>query len=103
VIIPEKNVRNLMLKQEVVDAVKEGKFHIWPVSRIEEGIEILTGVPAGELQPDGTYPEGTIFRKADDRLREIAEIVKQFGKDENGGAKGASDEGNAGGCPTCDR
>jgi len=102
VIIPEKNVRNLMLKQVVVDAVKEGKFHIWPVSRIEEGIEILTGVPAGELQPDGTYPEGTIFRKADDRLKEIAEIVKKFGKDENGERR-SSDEGGGGGCPSCDR
>ncbi len=82
VIIPEKNVRNLMLKQEVIDSVKAGKFHIWPVSTVEEGIEILTGMEAGALQPDGTYPEGTLFRKVDERFMEIAEIVKKFAKEE---------------------
>ncbi|QCQ21561.1 Lon protease family protein [Desulfoglaeba alkanexedens] len=101
VIIPAKNVRNLMLKKEVIDAVEEGKFHIWPVSTIEEGIELLTGMPAGELQPDGTYPEGTLFRKADERLRQIAEIVKEFGKSDEGAAKKGNDEG--GGCPSCGR
>jgi lon-related putative ATP-dependent protease len=82
VIIPEKNLKNLMLKQELVDSVREGKFHIWPISRVEEGIEILTGMKAGELQEDGTYPEGTLFRKVDDRLRELADIVKSFGEEE---------------------
>ena len=82
VIIPAKNVRNLMLKQEVIDSVKVGQFHVWPISTIEEGIEILTGIEAGRLQPDGTYPEGTLFRKVDDRLMEIAEIVKKFGEEE---------------------
>jgi lon-related putative ATP-dependent protease len=71
VMIPEKNVRNLMLKQEVIDAVKEGMFHIWPVSTIEQGIQILTGMEAGQRQPDGSYPEGTLFRKVDERLRQI--------------------------------
>jgi len=98
VMIPSKNVRNLMLQEEVVEAVKEGKFHIWPVSTIEEGIEILTGMEAGKLQEDGTYPEGTLFRKVDDRLRKIAEIVKEFGKDQEGGPK---KEEESGGCPTC--
>ncbi len=101
VIIPAKNVRNLMLKKEVIDAVGEGKFHIWPVSTIEEGIELLTGMPAGELQPDGTYPEGTLFRKVDERLQQIAEIVKEFGKSDEGAAKKGNDEG--GGCPNCGR
>ena len=86
VIIPIRNVRNLMLKQEVVDSVKGGQFHIWPISTVEEGVEILTGMKAGGLQPDGTYPEGTVFRKVDDRLVELAEIVKRFAKEE-GGAK----------------
>ncbi len=99
VMIPSKNIRNLMLDQEVVDAVKEGKFHIWPVTTIEEGIEILTGVEAGSLQPDGTYPEGTIFRKADDRLVEIGEIVRKFGKDSEEPRK--APEENSGGCPHC--
>jgi lon-related putative ATP-dependent protease len=91
VIIPEKNIRNLMLKQEVVDAVREGKFHIWPISTVEEGIEILTGMEAGTLQSDGTYPQGTLFRKVDERLVELAEIVKRFGK-EGDGSTGSSRE-----------
>ncbi|HOI93455.1 MAG TPA: ATP-binding protein [Syntrophobacter fumaroxidans] len=98
VMIPSKNVRNLMLDQEVIDAVKEGKFHIWPVATIEEGIELLTGMKAGKLQPDGTYPEGTLFRKVDERLREIAEIVKTFGKDSENGRKSSEDEGGCSGC-----
>jgi predicted ATP-dependent protease len=93
VIVPEKNIRNLMLKQEVIDAVKAGRFHVWPVSTIEEGIEILTGVEAGELKPDSTYPEGTVFQKVDRRLVELAEIVKKFGKEEkNETAKGGQEE-----------
>jgi lon-related putative ATP-dependent protease len=81
VVIPAKNTRNLMLKQGVIDAVKEGKFHIWAISTIEEGIEILTGVGAGKLQPDGTYPKGTLFGRVDERLVELGEIVRKFGKE----------------------
>ncbi len=92
VIIPAKNTRNLMLKQEVIDAVKEDKFHIWSISTIEEGIEILTGMEAGTLQPDGTYPEGTLFRKVDDRLVELVEIGRKFGKEIEEGTKAGKDE-----------
>lgn len=100
VMIPAKNIRNLMLQEEVTTAVEEGKFHIWPVSTIEEGIEILTGIEAGTLREDGTYPEGTVFRKVDDRLRKIVEIVREYGKDlESGGRK----EDEDGGCATCGR
>ncbi|GLI33600.1 Lon protease family protein [Desulforhabdus amnigena] len=99
VMIPSKNVRNLMLKQEVIDAVKEGKFHIWPVTTVEEGIEILTGMEAGKIQEDGTYPEGTVFRKVADRLQEITEIVKEFGKGSENGKK--KEEESEGGCPHC--
>ncbi|MBP1740709.1 MAG: ATP-dependent protease, partial [Deltaproteobacteria bacterium] len=88
VIIPAKNVRNLMLKQELVDTVKEGRFHIWPISTVEEGVEILTGMGAGALQPDGSYPEGTFFRKVDERLVELAEIVRRFGEKEDEAGKG---------------
>jgi len=88
VIIPAKNTRNLMLKQEVIDAVKEGKFHIWPISAIEEGIEILTDMEAGTLEPGGTYPEGTLFRIVDDRLSELGEIVRKFGKEGEEGSRG---------------
>jgi lon-related putative ATP-dependent protease len=87
VIIPEKNINNLMLKDEVVKAVAEGKFHIFPVRTIEEGIEILTGVEAGERQPDGTYPEGTVFRKVDDKLRQMAETAREFAKGREEGEK----------------
>jgi lon-related putative ATP-dependent protease len=80
VMIPEKNVNNLMLRRDVVEAVGKGKFHIYPVTTVEEGIEILTGMEAGEIQEDGTYPEGTLYRKVDDRLREMAEMEKEFGK-----------------------
>ncbi|MGV8074452.1 MAG: Lon protease family protein [Syntrophobacteraceae bacterium] len=99
VLIPSKNVRNLMLHKEVVEAVKKKKFHIWAVSTVEEGIEILTGMEAGAKQPDGTYPEGTLFRKVDDRLREISNIVKEFGKGSEDGGKSDDEETCAGGCP----
>lgn len=92
VIIPAKNARNLMLKQEVIDAVKEDRFHIWSISTIEEGIEILAGREAGTLQPDGTYPEGTLFRKVDDRLVDLVEIGRKFGKEAEEGTKAGKDE-----------
>lgn len=98
VMIPAKNVRNLMLDEEVVEAVKDGKFNIWSVSTIEEGIEILTGIKAGEIREDGTYPEGTLFRKVDDRLRRLSEIVQKYGKEIEGEEKHES-EGEV--CPTC--
>jgi predicted ATP-dependent protease len=88
-----------MLKQEVIDAVEAGLFHIWPVSTIEEGIEILTEMEAGKRQSDGTYPEGTLFRLVDDRLRQIAEIVREFGKDGENGKKREDD--SPAGCPHC--
>jgi hypothetical protein len=68
VMIPKDNLRNLMLKPEVVQAVKQGKFNIWAVSTIDQGIELLTGVPAGKLRKDDTYPPGTIYRKVTDAL-----------------------------------
>lgn len=76
VVIPESNVKNLMLKEDVVEAIKEGKFHIYPVKLIDEGIEVLTGVPAGEKQGDGSYPEGSINYLVQKRLDEMAELVK---------------------------
>lgn len=80
VLIPRANIKNLMLGEEVVNAVKEGKFHIYSVDRIEQGIEILTGREAGEMQPDGTYPEGTINFYVEKRLTEFAERFKEFKK-----------------------
>ena len=68
VMIPRANVHNVVLKPEVTAAIAEGRFHLWAVSSIEEGIEVLTGRPAGTRQGDGSYPEGTVFRLAADRL-----------------------------------
>ena len=81
VLIPRTNERHLMLKEEVVTAVREGRFHIWSVETIDQGIEILTGVPAGERQADGSYPDGTINGLANHRLREMMETMKKLGKD----------------------
>src|SRR5208337_3129653 len=78
VIIPATNVRHLMLKDEVVEAVQVGRFHIWSVATIDEGIEILTGVAAGERGEDGSYPDGTINYLVDKRLREFGESMKKF-------------------------
>ncbi|MCI0725015.1 MAG: AAA family ATPase, partial [Acidobacteria bacterium] len=79
VIIPTQNVRNLMLRPEVVKAVKEGRFHLYPVATVDEGIEILTGVKAGERLPNGTFEQGTVNALVDRRLCELAEGLKGFG------------------------
>ncbi len=78
VIMPEANLRDLMLDDEVVEAVKKRKFHIYPVRTIEEGIEILSGVPAGLPDASGCYPDKTVFRLVDDRLTEYSELMKKF-------------------------
>jgi len=77
-VIPYSNVENLMLKEEVVEAIKEGRFHIYPVKTINEGIEVLTGERAGERQPDGSYEEGTINHLVQKRLTEMAERIKEY-------------------------
>ena len=78
VMIPSSNVHDLMLKDEVVEAVKNGKFHIYPVSNIDEGIETLTGTRAGERRADGTFPTDTVNYKVDERLREMAETLVKY-------------------------
>jgi len=70
VMIPATNARHLMLHHEVVEAVERGEFRIWAVETIDEGIEILTGVPAGVEGPDGSYPEGTIHGRVKACLRD---------------------------------
>ncbi len=78
VIIPHQNIRNLMLKEEVLDAVKNGMFHIYAVRTIDEGIELLTGVEAGAPREDGTFPEGTVNSLVDMRLAEMANALRHF-------------------------
>ncbi len=90
----------------MIQAVREGRFHIWAVETIDQGIEILTGVAAGERQADGSYPDGTVHRRVLDRLRAYAERLRDFGRQgdregERGGVQGADpgrgmDEGQDG-------
>jgi predicted ATP-dependent protease len=72
-----------MLKEEVVEAIREGKFHLWPVSTIDEGIEVLTGVKAGVRMTDGKFEPESVNAKVDQRLREMAEALMRFGKEDN--------------------
>jgi len=78
VIIPHQNAQNLMLKQEVVDSVSEGKFHIYSIKTINEGIEILTGIKAGKKQKDGTFPKDTLNYLVDQELQRLAKSWKTF-------------------------
>lgn len=95
VIVPGRNRRNLLLKEEVAEAVRDGKFRIWSIDRIEEGIEVLTGMPAGEPGMDGAYPEGTFYRKVAERLEELRRASKG---PEEGKEKAEDDEGPCGTC-----
>ncbi|GAB7022782.1 Lon protease family protein [Salidesulfovibrio brasiliensis] len=90
VMIPEANVKDLMLRQEVVDAVKNGDFNVWAVKTIEEGIELLTGIKAGTRGKTGKYTANSVFRKVDDRLRELGEGLRDFNKSSEDKKKGSS-------------
>ena len=88
VLIPKSNVQHLMLREDVVEAVKHGQFAIYPVGSVDEGIEILTGVKAGERGPEGRFPAGTVNRLVEDKLRSFAERGRSFGRSANGAADG---------------
>ncbi len=93
VLIPASNVRHLMLRDDVVEACRKGEFAIYAVESIDQGLEILTGVPAGEPDADGIYPEGTINRLVADRLEAFAEKARKAGIDRDGGNdKGGGDK-----------
>jgi ATP-dependent Lon protease len=98
VMIPHLNVEDLMLRKEVVQAVKEGNFHIYPVKTIDEGIEILTGVEAGESQGDGRFKEGTVNAMVDKKLRELGMKIKEF---EGGGEEAKEEKKKKKGKPSC--
>ncbi len=85
VIIPYQNIQNLMLREDVVEAVREGKFHIYPIKNIDEGIEILTGVKAGEMKEDGTFEEGTVNYLVDEELKRLAQSWKIYSTEKEGG------------------
>ncbi|MGQ9591990.1 MAG: Lon protease family protein [Planctomycetota bacterium] len=78
VIIPRKNVKDLMLREDVVRAVKRGRFHIFAIDKVEEGFEILTGVRAGRRAKSGRYPPGTAFALVDERLEELAAGLRRY-------------------------
>jgi len=93
VIIPKTNVRNLMLDPEVIGAVAAGQFHVWAVTSIDEGIELLTGVPAGQVRNDGTYPPETIHGRVQARLAAYAENLDRFVRPPRSSANGRSRAG----------
>lgn len=82
VVIPGSNVKQLMLRSEVIDAVAEGKFHIYPISTIDEAITLLTGVNAGERNDKGIYPDDSINGLVQQRLEQFANLRHDF--DESG-------------------
>lgn len=82
VIIPSSNIKNLMLRQDVIEAVKVSKFHIFPIENVDQGIEILTGMPAGELDENGNYPSETINGRVQVRLARLAKKSKVPGSSE---------------------
>lgn len=86
VLVPASNVRHLMLRSDVVEAAERGLFHVWPVATVDEAVELLTGLPAGERGEDGAYPEGTVNRRVDERLAAFAEKARSFGRAAPGAA-----------------
>jgi lon-related putative ATP-dependent protease len=82
VLIPRSNVKNLMLRDEVVEAVREGEFHIYPITHVDEGVALMTGQPAGQLDEDGEWPEDSVKGAVARQLEEYANTVKSFGEEE---------------------
>jgi lon-related putative ATP-dependent protease len=100
VIIPKANVPELMLKKEVVDAVKAGKFHVWAVGHADEALELLTGVPAGQRLPDGTFEPDTVNYKVDQKLKQMMELARELMKGEEEAGKKSEPSPSA---PACGR
>ena len=82
VMIPRLNVKDLMLRRDVISAVERGRFHIWPVETINQGLEMLTGIKAGRRLRSGRFPEGTVYRLVDEKLQQMAAALKEYGKKE---------------------
>lgn len=82
VIIPASNVFNLMLHPDVLAAIRDGQFHIWAITTIDEGIEILTGIPAGERDENGRYSDGSIHHTVQNRLLQLAKDLDKYDEDD---------------------
>ncbi len=78
VIIPSRNLRNLTLREEVVEAVRKGEFHVYAVDLVDQGIEILSGMPAGRKRSDGTYPSRSVNGRVVSQLRAMAGKLKAY-------------------------
>jgi predicted ATP-dependent protease len=78
VLMPRSNLRNLMLRRDVIEAVEQGKFHVYAVSTVHEGIEVLTGLAAGERGADGGYPENSVNALVEKTLQRYTEQQKQL-------------------------
>jgi predicted ATP-dependent protease len=76
-----------MLKKEVVDTVKAGKFHVWAVGHADEALELLTGVPAGQRLPDGAFEPDTVNYRVDQKLKQMMELAKELMKGEEDSGK----------------
>ena len=85
VMIPKANTRHLMLAPRVVDAVEAGRFAVYPIDHIEEGLALLTGMTVGQRNADGTFPDGTLYAKVEGRLRQFAEAQRRFARPERQG------------------
>jgi len=94
VIIPHQNVQDLLLRPDVIEAVKAGKFHIYPVKTISEGIEILTGMPGGRRLRGNRFTQDSVLWKANEKLRQMATTFDQFGRESAAGKKSRAKNNN---------
>jgi lon-related putative ATP-dependent protease len=95
VIIPASNVQHLMLRHDVVDAVQAGQFHIYPMRTVDEALELLTGIPAGERDEEGNFFAGSVNQLVDARLRELAEKQRAFSAPPQESEEGSEEEQEA--------
>jgi len=85
VVIPEANIKDLMLKKEVIEAVEKGRFQVYAITEIEEGLEILTGKKAGRRKKDGSYPQNSLNARIETRLRQMNAVLREAGSKEKEG------------------
>lgn len=92
VLIPRANVRHLMLREDVVEACRDGRFHVYPVGDVAAGIELLTGLPAGTRDEAGQFPPGSVYARVEERLRSYAQARREFGAGRTGPPAQSADD-----------